>query len=129
MTYDYGLIYRLIDEVPKGEVASYGMIASLLPGVTSRMVGRALSHMPRGEKAPWHRIVNASGAISARPGAGEHRMRLKTEGVAFRKNGHVDLSAHRWRGPSPVWIAKTGADPVEVMEIVASWRAVDTGRA
>ncbi len=122
MTYDYNLIYALIKQVPKRQVASYGMIASLLPGVTARMVGRALSHMPRGEKAPWHRIVNSSGAIASRASAGEHRRRLLAEGVAFHKNGNVDIGAHRWRGPSPVWIAKTCADPVEVMETVAGWR-------
>jgi len=108
--------------VPKRQVASYGMIASLLPGVTARMVGRALSHMPRGEKAPWHRIVNANGAIASRAGASRQRARLEVEGVGFRKTGNVDIGKHRWRGPSPAWIAKTGADPVVVMEIVAGWR-------
>ncbi len=122
MTYDYNIIYALIKEVPKREVASYGMIASLLPGVTARMVGRALSHLPGDSKTPWHRIVNAAGAIASRASAGEHRRRLLAEGVAFRKTGNVDIAAHIWCGPSPVWIAKTGADPVEVMEIIASWR-------
>ncbi|NOX82483.1 MAG: hypothetical protein GXP06_05765 [Alphaproteobacteria bacterium] len=122
MTYDYNLIYVLIKQVPKRQVASYGMIASLLPGVTARMVGRALSHLPGGSKTPWHRIVNAAGAIASRASAGEHRRRLLAEGVEFRKTGNVDIGAHRWRGPSPAWIAKTGADPVDVMEIVAGWR-------
>ncbi len=122
MTYDYNIIYALIQEVPKRQVASYGMIASLLPGVTARMVGRALSRLPGGSKTPWHRIVNAAGAIASRASAGEHRERLLAEGVAFRKNGKVDIATHRWRGPSPVWIAKAGIDPVEVMETVAGWR-------
>jgi methylated-DNA-protein-cysteine methyltransferase related protein len=122
LTYDYTLIYTLIKEVPKRQVASYGMIASLLPGVTARMVGRALSHLPRGEKAPWHRIVNSSGAIAARDGASRQRARLLSEGVAFRKNGHVDWSVHRWRGPSQRWIIENGYDPNDVMEIIAGWR-------
>jgi methylated-DNA-protein-cysteine methyltransferase related protein len=122
VTYDYNLIYALIKQVPKRQVASYGMIASLLPGVTARMVGRALSHMPRGEKAPWHRIINSSGAIASRAGASRQRAQLEIEGVGFHKAGNVDWKKHRWRGPSPAWIAKTGADPVDVMEIVAGWR-------
>jgi methylated-DNA-protein-cysteine methyltransferase related protein len=121
LTYDYTLIYTLIKEVPTRQVASYGMIASLLPGVTARMVGRALSHLPRGEKAPWHRIVNSSGAIASRDGASRQRARLLSEGVAFRKNGHVDWAAHRWRGPSQRWIIENGYDPNDVMEIIAGW--------
>lgn len=123
MTYDYNIIYALIKDVPKGEVASYGMIASLLPGVTARMVGRALSHLGDGSKTPWHRIVNATGAIAPRPGAAEQRERLKAEGVSFRKNSNIVWKAHRWRGPSQKWITKSGADPVDVMEIVAGWRS------
>jgi len=122
LTYDYTLIYTLIKEVPKGQIASYGMIASLLPGVTARMVGRALSHMPRGEKAPWQRIINASGAISPRSGASKQRERLDKEGVTFRKNGNVDWAAHRWQGPSQQWIIENGHDPNDVMEIIAGWR-------
>ena len=121
MTYDYNIIYALIKDVPKGEVASYGMIASLLPGVTARMVGRALSHLGDGSQTPWHRIVNATGAIAPRPGAAEQRERLKAEGVLFRKNGGVDWRECAWRGPSQRWIGKSNADPVAVMEIVAGW--------
>ncbi len=121
MTYDYNIIYTLIKEVPKHQVASYGMIASLLPGVTARMVGRALSHLPRGEKAPWHRIVNSSGGIASRHAATRHREKLLTEGVTFRKNGNVDWAAHRWRGPSQQWVIENGLDPNDVMEIIAGW--------
>ena len=113
-------VYDLVREVPKGEVAGYGMIASFLPGVTSRMVGRALAHL-EGDGAPWHRIVNSGGGIAERPGAAEQRRRLKKEGVAFRRNGNVDWKAHRWRGPSQGWVDRTGADPVLVMEVVAGW--------
>lgn len=119
--YDCRIIYRLIAEVKKGEVASYGMIASLLPGVTSRMVGRALSQLEAGTKTPWHRIVQSSGRIAPRPGAAEQRDRLVKEGVAFRKNGAVDWSAHLWRGPSQKWIDRTGDDIHDVMETIAGW--------
>ena len=122
MASDPGQVYRLVAEVPKGEVASYGMIASLLPGVTARMVGRALSHLDGAADTPWHRIVNASGAIAVRSGAAEQRARLLEEGVPFRKNVHVDLKRCAWRGPSGRWIAKSGMDPVDVMETIAGWR-------
>jgi len=122
MSFDFDEVYSLIEEVPKGETASYGMIASLLPGVTARMVGRALAHLSDGAATPWHRIVQSSGAIASRPGAGEQRERLTAEGVTFRKNGGVDIKRHRWRGPSPAWIVKTERDPIEIMEIIVRWR-------
>ncbi len=113
-------IYDLIDDVPKGQVASYGMIASLLPGVGPRQVARAMRAAPKG--SPWHRIITASGAMADHSGAERQRSLLKKEGVTLKKNGAVDWPAHRWRGPSPAWIVKTGADPETVMEIVAGWR-------
>lgn len=121
MTTDNAPIYALIREVPKGEVASYGMIASLLPGVGPRQVGRALSQQPRGVKTPWHRVVQSSGAIAVRESASRQRALLKKEGVAFRKNGAVDWSSCRWRGPSQLWIEKSGLDIETAMEIIAGW--------
>lgn len=119
MTIDATKIHRLIGEVGKGEVASYGMIASLLPGVGPRMVARALRSAPK--DLPWFRIVTASGAPADHSGAEEQRRRLKREGVAFRKNGAVDWAAHRWRGPSQKWIDRNGRDLHDVMETVAGW--------
>ncbi len=114
-------IYALIAEVPKGEVASYGMIASLLPGITARMVGKALSSLETGSKTPWHRIVQSPGTIAERLSADVQRRKLEEEGVEFRKSGAVDWSTCRWRGPSQKWIARTSADPVRIMEIIATW--------
>lgn len=119
MTTDPAAIHALIFEVPKGEAASYGMIASLLPGVGPRMVARALRSAPKG--LPWYRIVTASGAPADHSGAEEQRRRLRKEGVALKKNGAVDWATCRWRGPSQQWIEKSGRDPHEVLEIIASW--------
>ncbi len=119
MATDYNAIYALIRDVPKGEVASYGMIASLLPGVGPRQVARAMRSAPNG--LPWYRIITSSGAMADHSGAEEQRRRLKKEGVAFRKNGAVDWSKHRWRGPSRKWIDKSGADIHDLMETISSW--------
>ncbi len=83
------------------------------------MVARALRSAPK--DLPWFRIVTASGAPADHSGAEEQRRKLKQEGVVFRKNGAVDWSASRWRGPSQKWIDKGGHDLHEVMEIVAGW--------
>ena len=119
MTTDPSAIHALIREVRKGEVASYGMIASLLPGVGPRMVARAMRSAPADLK--WYRIVTASGAPADHSGAAEQRRLLKEEGVAFRRRGAVDWTAHRWKGPSQKWIDRTGRDIHDVMEIIAGW--------
>ncbi|MFN0024828.1 MAG: MGMT family protein [Parvularculaceae bacterium] len=119
MTTDPISIHALIFEVPAGEAASYGMIASLIPGAGPRQVARALWTAPK--NLPWYRIVTASGAPADHDGAEEQRRRLKKEGVAFRKNGAVDWRSCRWRGPSQKWIDKSGRDPHEVLEIIAGW--------
>ncbi len=120
MATDAQKIYALIREVPKGEVASYGMIASLLSGVGPRQVARALRTAPKG--LPWYRIITSSGAMADHAGAEEQRRRLKKEGVAFRKNGAVDWKTCRWRGPSQQWIDASGMDIETAIEIIASWR-------
>jgi len=119
VTTDYDPIYALIREVPKGEVASYGMIASLVPGAGPRQVARAMRTAP--DDIKWWRIITASGAMADHSGAEEQRRRLKKEGVTFKKNGAVDWSKHCWRGPSQKWFAKSGADFHEAMEIIAGW--------
>ena len=121
MPVDYGPIYDLIDDVSPGSVASYGMIASLVPGVGPRQVARALRVVPKGRRLPWHRIIQSSGRIADHAGAERQRAELKKEGVRFKKGGAVDWRQCRWKGPSPAWLAKAGADPLDVMEIVASW--------
>lgn len=119
MATDNTPIYALIREVPKGEVASYGMIASLLSGVGPRQVARAMRTAPK--DLPWHRIITSSGAPADHSGAERQRALLKKEGVAFRKSGKVEWAAHRWRGPSQGWIDNSGADPVDVMETISGW--------
>lgn len=119
MAVDYEPIYALIRDVPKGEAASYGMIASLIPGVGPRQVARAMRTAPKG--LAWQRIITASGAMADHAGAERQRALLKKEGVAFRKNGAVDWAQCRWRGPSPQWIEQNGRDVEGVMEIIAGW--------
>jgi methylated-DNA-protein-cysteine methyltransferase-like protein len=120
VTTDYKPIHALIRQVRKGEAASYGMIASLIPGVGPRQVARAMWTAPKG--LAWYRIVTASGAPADHSGAAEQRRLLKAEGVTFKKNGAVDWSKHRWRGPSQPWIEKSGLDIETAMEIIAGWR-------
>ena len=92
-------IYATIDAIPRGRVASYGLVATEagLPG-RARMVGRALRELPAGSKLAWFRVINAQGRIS-QPGKGarEQRRRLLADGVRFGPGGRIDLEAFGWK--------------------------------
>ncbi|HKB25521.1 MAG TPA: MGMT family protein [Methylomirabilota bacterium] len=91
-------VYRLVRQIPRGCVATYGQLAALLRRPrAARAVGRALRGCPG--DLPWHRVVNARGGISRRARAASmltQRILLEQEGVAFRR-GRVVLRAHRWQ--------------------------------
>jgi methylated-DNA-protein-cysteine methyltransferase-like protein len=92
----------VVRRIPRGRVATYGQVAELagLAG-HARQVGYAL-HALHGDSAlPWHRVVNATGAISLRSVPGfelEQRVRLEAEGVTFNARGRVPLASYRWHG-------------------------------
>jgi methylated-DNA-protein-cysteine methyltransferase-like protein len=78
-------IYTVVRGIPRGKVATYGQVARLagLKG-HARQVGYALHALPGWKRVPWHRVVNAHGAISLPPGTGAdvtQRLRLEREGV------------------------------------------------
>ena len=101
----YDVIYRVVRRIPAGRVATYGQVAALAGFATgARLVGYALHALPANTAVPWHRVVNAHGAISllrASPTGGiEQRIRLAREGVAFDARGRVVLERCGWR---PRW--------------------------
>ncbi len=97
----YQRIYSVVRRIPKGRVATYGQVAALagLAG-HARQVGYALHALPDGTVVPWHRVVNATGRISARgtPGAElVQRVLLEREGVPMDARGRVPLDRVRWQ--------------------------------
>jgi methylated-DNA-protein-cysteine methyltransferase-like protein len=93
-------VYRLVEAIPRGRVATYGQLAAILGWPrAARAVGYAMRHCPTG--LPWHRVVNASGGISLRANVGSmltQRVLLEQEGVSVRR-GRIRLGQHRWPGP------------------------------
>ncbi|TDJ66263.1 MAG: cysteine methyltransferase [Planctomycetota bacterium] len=92
-------IYAMVDSIPRGSVATYGQVAreAGLPG-RARQAGSALRNLPVGSALPWHRVIDARGAIRT-PG-GRQRKLLEREGVRLQANGRVDLAQYGWR---PEW--------------------------
>lgn len=91
-------VYALVQQIPRGRVATYGQIAALLGQARgARAVGWALRALGPGSvgRVPWHRVVGQGGRISLgeRPAGIEQRRRLRAEGVRFT-GSRVDLARH-----------------------------------
>lgn len=92
------LIYEIlsvVEEIPKGQVASYGQIASLIGREkNARLAGKVLSVSEYYGEYPCHRVVNHAGRPA--PHFAEQRERLLEEGVEFKTNGCVDMKKYQW---------------------------------
>jgi methylated-DNA-protein-cysteine methyltransferase related protein len=95
----HAAVYRLVRQVPRGRVVTYGQVAALLGYPrAARAVGQAMRHCP--PSLPWHRVVNARGGISVRGNVGSmltQRILLEQEGVLVRR-GRLALASYRWSG-------------------------------
>jgi methylated-DNA-protein-cysteine methyltransferase-like protein len=99
-------VYKLVRQIPRGRVMTYGQIAVLLgQGYTPRTVGFTM-HGAHESHTPWHRVINSQGRCSTGglllPADKQQRM-LEAEGVKFT-DGKCDLKIFLWR-PRP---KKTG---------------------
>ena len=91
----YEAVYRLVREIPRGCVTTYGEIARALGRPhASRAVGYALHANRDATGTPCYRVVNRFGELSRGyvfGGEGVQRMMLEADGIEV-KNGVVDLS-------------------------------------
>ena len=95
-------IYEVVKTIPKGKVATYGQVALLAGNPRwARVVGYALHKNPQPFVIPCHRVVTRNGevATSFAFGGGEtQRELLENEGIAFEKDGTIDLKKYGWFG-------------------------------
>jgi len=90
-------IRRVIRQIPKGKVATYGQVAAEagFPGYhrqVAQVLGRAHGSLP------WQRVLGAGGLIKVSPAeAHEQRLLLEMEGVRFRGR-RVDMEQYQWEG-------------------------------
>jgi O-6-methylguanine DNA methyltransferase len=95
----YERVWAVVADIPPGRVTTYGDIAAHLGRRgAARTVGWALNAAV-GTGLPCHRVVNRNGALTGRrhfetPDVMEER--LRSEGVTFVDEDHVDLERHRW---------------------------------
>ena len=103
-------IEAVIKTIPEGRISSYGDIAAFTGGVSPRHVGFALAGSDG--KLPWHRVVNAQGAVSLRGSDAMTRQRqlLEAEGVVFNAQDEIDWRKYGWQGPGLDWFLDQGRE-------------------
>jgi methylated-DNA-protein-cysteine methyltransferase-like protein len=108
----YERIYLVSQQIPAGEVSSYGDVATIVGGgCDARTVGYALGDLgPREAAVPWQRVVSRDGTISTRGLL--QRQLLEAEDVSFDAQGRANMARHRWHGPAPAWCAAHGCTPL-----------------
>ena len=94
-------ILMVIQQIPKGKVATYGQIAKLagFPR-NARQVGYILKVLPAGYDLPWFRVVNSKGEISIRKNGSSQmtqRQALEEEGVVFSRQNRISLRDYQWK--------------------------------
>lgn len=93
-------VYKIVEKIPKGKVATYGQVARLAGNPkSSRAVGMCMKTNPFAPRVPCHRVVGSTGALvgfSAGMGVKTKKEMLVAEGVQFKKN-NVDLPMSQWK--------------------------------
>lgn len=93
-------VYRAVETIPLGKVATYGQIAKLCGNPrAARQVGWALHVNPQPLVTPCHRVVNRDGKLAGAFAFGgktvQHDL-LVSEGVTFCDFDTVNMDLHRW---------------------------------
>ena len=97
---NYARIWRTVQLIPLGQVASYGQIADLagLPG-RARLVGKSLGYVPENMQVPWYRVLRSNGQIAFPSGSEQSQKQtglLQQEDVAVFNN-RVKLNSFQWK--------------------------------
>jgi methylated-DNA-protein-cysteine methyltransferase-like protein len=93
-------VYKLVKQIPRGRVTTYGALAKALRlRGGARTAGRAMAATPSGKGIPWHRVIGDGGKVLVRePYSSLQRKLLLSEGVELVEF-RVDLKRFLW---SPV---------------------------
>lgn len=92
-------VIRYIKAIPRGKVATYGLIAKLAGKPHgSRGVGWILHSSTKARGLPWQRVIKAKGRLSFPEGTTAFLRQLRLlekEGVEVRE-GRIDLKRYLW---------------------------------
>lgn len=89
-------VIRIIKEIPKGKVMSYGQIAICAGNPrAARQVSRILHSMSNTQQLPWHRVINSKGGISLTGQAGFVQASMLSEEGIEVNNKKIDLKKYQ----------------------------------
>ncbi len=85
-------VYNLLEQVPKGRVTTYKVLAEALGTKAYQAVGNAMRRNPYAPKVPCHRVVKSNGNIGGFGGKTKgknikkKKRLLEKEGIKFTGN-------------------------------------------
>jgi alkylated DNA nucleotide flippase Atl1 len=89
-------VLSLVEQIPRGRVTTYGLIAEAVGRGGPRQVGNVMAQY--GGSVTWWRVVRADGTLPDSHGP-EARQAYFEEGTPLRPSGSVDLKAAVWLPP------------------------------
>lgn len=91
-------VWRILQEIPYGQVITYGALAKEVcrrlnkTSMSAQAVGGAVGHNPISIIIPCHRVVGANGSLTGYAGGLDIKTHLLAlEGVGFINNNYVDI--------------------------------------
>jgi len=92
-------VIKLIQNIPKSKVLTYGRIAKLAGNPkAARQVSWILHSSTKKYNLPWHRVINSKGLITLKNELDkqDQKFLLMKEGVKFCKEYQIDLASSLW---------------------------------
>lgn len=100
-------LYQAARAVPAGRVVTYGQLAALAGKPRNARAAGMYMRLCEEPGVPCHRVVFHDGSLCRGDAFGGmpsvQRELLRSEGVAFLKDGRVDLAACRYMGPESIF--------------------------
>lgn len=91
-------VYKLVSEIPKGRVMTYGQIAALCGAAWAAWEVGQLAHFGPSE-LPWQRVVNKKGGLArgfVPDGLEGHRRLLELDGIKVSDEYTIDVESLIW---------------------------------
>ena len=84
-------VLSITKKIPKGKVATYGLIAEIIGNKSYRAVGNALNKNPYPIKIPCHRVVKSDGKVGGFAKGTEYKEKLLRNEQIEIHNGKIEL--------------------------------------
>lgn len=91
-------VYKLVSEIPKGRVMTYGQIAALCGSPRAARIVGGVAHWGD-TNLPWQRVVHKDGTLAVGyPGGVEgQKTHLEIEGIKVSKDYKINVTKLLWQ--------------------------------